>query len=67
MAPIHERMPVIIAHETYARWLDPANESAFELLVPYPAEEMVAYPVSTQVNSPKNDDPGLIEPLPQKN
>ena len=32
MAPIHDRMPVIIAHETYAHWLDPANESAFELL-----------------------------------
>ncbi len=67
MAPIHDRMPVIISPETYARWLDPANESVFELLVPYPAEEMVAYPVSTRVNTPKNDDPALIEPLPQKN
>ena len=67
MAPIHERMPVIIAHETYARWLDPANESPFELLAPYPAQNMIAYPVSTRVNSPKNDDPVLIEPLPQKN
>jgi putative SOS response-associated peptidase YedK len=59
-------MPVIIAPETYARWLDPANESPFELLAPYPAENMIAYPVSTRVNSPKNDDSGLIEPLPQK-
>jgi putative SOS response-associated peptidase YedK len=33
----------------------------------YPAEEMVACPVSARVNSPKNADPGLIEPLPQKN
>ncbi|MGH9576263.1 MAG: SOS response-associated peptidase [Terriglobales bacterium] len=66
MAPIHDRMPVIIAPETYARWLDPANESPFELLAPYPAENMIAYPVSTRVNSPKNDDPALIEPLAQK-
>jgi hypothetical protein len=33
----------------------------------YPAEDMVAYPVSTRVNTPKNDDSALIEPLPQKN
>ncbi len=67
MAPIHDRMPVIIAHDAYARWLDPANDAAFELLMPYPAEEMTAYPVSTRVNSPKNDDPELIVPVPQKN
>ncbi|HKQ24029.1 MAG TPA: SOS response-associated peptidase [Burkholderiales bacterium] len=63
MAPIHDRMPVIIPFERYARWLDLADESVFDLLVPYPAEEMVAYPVSTRVNTPKNDDPALIEPL----
>jgi len=67
MAPIHDRMPVIVSPETYARWLDPANESASELLVPYPAEEMLAYAVSTRVNTAKNDDPALIEPVPQKN
>jgi len=33
----------------------------------YPEEEMIAYPVSTRVNTPKNDDSALIEPLPQKN
>jgi len=67
MAPIHDRMPVIISLEAYARWLDPANEFAFDLLVPYPVEEMFAYPVSTRVNTAKNDDPAVIEPLPQKN
>jgi len=35
------------------------------LLTPYPAELLDAWPVSTRVNSPAQDDPGLIEPLPQ--
>jgi len=34
-----------------------------ELLRPYPAKDMTAFPVSTAVNSPKNDRAGLIEPL----
>jgi putative SOS response-associated peptidase YedK len=67
MAPIHDRMPVIIARDAYVRWLDPANASAFDLVAPYPTQEMAAYPVSTRVNSPKIDDPGLIERLAQKN
>jgi hypothetical protein len=35
------------------------------LLRPYPAEEMTAYPVSTVVNSPRNDAPSCIQPLRQ--
>ncbi len=49
-------MPVILAAEDYARWLDVAASNATELLRPYPADEMQAYPVSTRVNTPKNDD-----------
>ena len=51
--------PVILAPEDYDRWLDPRNTDTEELqslLVPYPAEEMVIRPVSTRVNSPRNDD-----------
>jgi putative SOS response-associated peptidase YedK len=58
---IHNRMPVILAPEDYARWLDAEAPDAGELLKPYPADEMRAYPVSTRVNKPANDDPGLIE------
>lgn len=64
MAPIHDRMPVILPRRAYDRWLDP-NEvrtgALQDLLVPYPAEEMMAYPVSRLVNSPSNDTPALIE------
>ena len=45
----------------YAQWLDPTPLFPVDLnslLVPYPADEMIAYPVSTLVNSPANDQPG---------
>jgi putative SOS response-associated peptidase YedK len=64
-ATIHDRMPVILPPERHARWLDPAATDPValaSLLVPYPDGEMEAYPVSTRVNSPRNDDPSLIEP-----
>ena len=67
MAPIHNRMPVILAPEDYDLWLDPAVREADRLqplLRPYPAEDMEAYPVSTQVNSPANDAPDCLAPLP---
>jgi putative SOS response-associated peptidase YedK len=65
MAKVHDRMPVIIAPEHYQAWLDPAYPDPEELLAPFPAEEMAAYRVSTRVNNARNEDPGLIEPLPE--
>ena len=65
MAPIHDRMPVILPHDAYARWLDPTPLFPVDLnslLVPYPASEMIAYPVSTLVNSPANDRPEVLLP-----
>ncbi len=68
MARFHDRMPVIIARAHFARWLDPAIEdtaSLADLFKPYPAELMVATPVSTRVNSPRVDDELCIKPLDQ--
>jgi putative SOS response-associated peptidase YedK len=65
LAPIHNRMPVILRREARVEWLDPSPTTPNQLehlLVPYPAEEMVAFPVSTRVNSPANDDAGCIRP-----
>jgi putative SOS response-associated peptidase YedK len=65
MTPIHNRMPVILQHEAYSRWLDPTPLSPVDLnslLIPYPAGEMIAYPVSTLVNSPANDLPEVLVP-----
>lgn len=61
MAPIHDRMPVIVAPEDYATWLDILNEEPMRLVRPYPAERMAARPVGLRVNQPENDDPTLIE------
>src|SRR5436190_6768726 len=61
MQPIHDRMPVIIAHEHYGAWIDRAYGEQHELVRPYPAERMHTHAVSTRVNQPENDDPGLLE------
>jgi putative SOS response-associated peptidase YedK len=66
MRAIHERMPVILATADYETWLDPKNRDApslLALLKPFPPEHMRARPVSTYVNSPKNNDPRCILPL----
>jgi len=65
IARLHNRMPVILPPDTYARWLDPAPRQPANLqglLAPYPAEAMSAHPVSTLVNSPANDLPECIAP-----
>ena len=65
MAPIHNRMPVIIEPEDFDLWLqpEPDPEQGLHLLRPYPAEKMSAYPVSTLVNNPRNDAPDCIQPI----
>ncbi len=64
--PIHNRMGVILPPSAYETWLSLGEKPPAELdqlLVPYPAQEMEAYPVSTFVNSPKNDGPECIRPV----
>jgi len=63
---VHDRMPVILHPDAYNEWLsdDPRGVSALkELLHPYPSSEMVAYPVSSRVNSPQNQGEDLIKQL----
>jgi putative SOS response-associated peptidase YedK len=61
VAPLHDRMPVILAPEAHAQWLDP-NTDARGLLTPCPSAWLESYPVNPRVNSPKNDDPDCIQP-----
>jgi putative SOS response-associated peptidase YedK len=58
--PLHDRMATVLPPDGEQRWLDGDGDRA-ELLEPYPAAEMRAYPVSTAVNDPSNDLPGLVE------
>jgi putative SOS response-associated peptidase YedK len=65
MEAIHNRMPVILPESAYAQWIEPAPltpERLLPLLQPYPADGMIAHPVSTLVNSPANDRPECIVP-----
>lgn len=67
VADIHDRMPVVLEPDDYALWIDPAlkDKEALKELVRriYPGKKLEAYPVSTHVNSPRNDDPRCIEPI----
>jgi len=64
--PIHDRMPVILPSSAYGAWLDRTVSdvpTVQALLTPYPADEMIAYPVSTRVNNPAHDTPECVLPL----
>ena len=61
---VHHRMPVILPPEIYDLWLDPTvreAEQLLSLLIPYPPEDMEAYPVSRRVNNPSNNEPSCVE------
>jgi putative SOS response-associated peptidase YedK len=67
LAPIHNRMPVIIQPDHRDRWLDPDEhdpEALAPLLAPYPSDEMEAWEVARAVNSPANNGPENIRPIP---
>ncbi len=70
MAPIHDRMPVVIPEEHWDRWLDPSVTDAEalaelkNLLVPTPDGDLELYPVSQRVNSVRNDGPDLVDRIP---
>jgi putative SOS response-associated peptidase YedK len=57
----HTRMPVILPEEHPDAWL--SGEAGKEVLVPYPADRIKAWPISSRVNSPKNDDAEIIVPV----
>jgi len=58
---IHTRMPVILPEEHYDAWL--SGEAGKEVLVPYPADRMRAWPISPRVNSTKNNDAEISVPV----
>jgi putative SOS response-associated peptidase YedK len=64
---VHDRMPVVLPESAWSTWLDRENddtETLQKLLVPAPAAELEAWPVSTLVNKPDNNGPELLEPAP---
>jgi putative SOS response-associated peptidase YedK len=64
---IHDRMPLLVEPDRYEAWLDPTNHDPDQLkrlLVPAAPGRLEAYPVSTDVNSVRNNGPELVAPLP---
>jgi putative SOS response-associated peptidase YedK len=59
---IHDRMPAILRPEDYARWLG-QEEPPADLLASLSADPTTMWPISTRVNSPKNDDAQLLEAI----
>jgi putative SOS response-associated peptidase YedK len=66
LVPIHDRMPVVLAPEDWATWLDPGADldRVKRLLVPAPSDWFEVYPVSSLVNNVAHEGPELLEPLP---
>jgi putative SOS response-associated peptidase YedK len=63
---IHDRMPLLVERQRYHAWLDPAKDDPDELrglLVPAAPGRLTAWPVSTDVNNVRNNNPHLVEPI----
>lgn len=64
-APIHNRMPVIVAPKDYERWMAPGDPTRLpiDLFRPFDPDPMMAWKVSTAVGNVRNDSPELCAPL----
>jgi putative SOS response-associated peptidase YedK len=64
MSEIHNRMPVILQPDLEEEWLGADDDDeVLELLMPARDGSLEMYPVSPKVNSPRNNEPGLSQPL----
>jgi putative SOS response-associated peptidase YedK len=61
---IHDRMPAILAPQSYGRWLG-LEPDPHALLITYPSELMTMWPISTRVNKPENDEPAILDRAPE--
>lgn len=67
MAPVHDRMPVILPASSWDAWLDPDNHDTAalkDLLGPAPDDLLDAYPVARAVGNVRNNGPHLLDPAP---
>lgn len=68
MAPVHDRMPVLLPRRAWSAWLDPANQDMADLqrlLIPAPNDLLTMHEVSTMVNNVRNKGAELAEPVAQ--
>ena len=60
MAPVHDRMPVVVAPQHWEEWLAAPADPVARLIVPCGDEELQVWPVSRRINSAREDDAALI-------
>ena len=69
MAPIHDRMPVLLDPDQWSTWLSPQEQQKDVLLSmihPHDPESMQAWPVTRELNRVGlRDDAGLVKPIPE--
>ncbi len=66
IATLHDRMPVVLPRDAWARWIDPSPADPSELhamLQPAEGEPLSIYPVVPLVNNVRNNGPDLLTPL----
>jgi putative SOS response-associated peptidase YedK len=63
MVPLHNRMPVVVDPKDWPAWLGEVEADPTTLLEPPPAGTLRAWPVSRNVNSPRNNSAELLEPI----
>lgn len=64
VAPIHDRMPVMLGRGEALWWADPGRgwRDALKQLCPFPEQQMERYPVTPEVGNARRDDPSLVLP-----
>jgi putative SOS response-associated peptidase YedK len=69
VAPIHERMPVLVADDDLDEWLSTSRLAPKEfsrLTRPAPPEMLESFPVSARLNDTRSEGPELVEPLEEQ-
>lgn len=65
MAPIHNRMPVILSEQSVERWIEPgamAESRLAEFITPFPADQLECFRVNSIVNNVRNESPECVMP-----
>jgi putative SOS response-associated peptidase YedK len=66
LAPIHDRMPVLLSRAAQEVWLDPSSDVARFAELAAQGPELETWAVGTAVNDPRNDDERVIAPAPAR-
>ncbi|MFB6130359.1 MAG: SOS response-associated peptidase [Salinigranum sp.] len=61
--PVHHRMPVVLSADDEDAWLHGDADERRAVTAPDGGDDLLATPISTAINDPGNDHPGVIDPV----